>query len=68
MSSHLSECQDVKITADKTFGLYLFIGRTTSAAQRKALLNTITKQQFDSGIIKHSTLEDPYRKHRPEKT
>ena len=27
MSSHLScECQDVKITADKTFGLYLFIG------------------------------------------
>ena len=27
MSSHLScECQDVKIAADKTFGLYLFIG------------------------------------------
>ena len=26
MSSHLScECQDVKIAADKTFGLYLFI-------------------------------------------
>ena len=27
MSSHLScECHDVKITADKTFGLYLLIG------------------------------------------
>ena len=27
MSSHFScECQDVKIAADKTFGLYLFIG------------------------------------------
>ena len=47
MSSHLNcECQDVKITADKTFGLYLFIGGTTSAARRKALLNTITKEQF----------------------
>ena len=47
MSSHLScECQDVKITADKSFVLYLFIGETTSAAQRKALLNTITKEQF----------------------
>ena len=47
MSSHLScECQAVKITAEKTFGLYLFIGGTTSAAQRKALLNTITKERF----------------------
>ena len=64
MSSHLScECQDVKIAADKTFGLYLFIGGTTSAAQQKALLNTITKEQFksvNSGIIQHSTLKDPY--------
>ena len=47
MSSHLScECQDVKMAADKTFVIYLFIGGTTSTAQRKALLNTITKEQF----------------------
>ena len=47
MSSHLScECQVVKITADKTLDYIYLLGETTSAAQRKALLNTITKEQF----------------------
>ena len=72
MSSHLScEYQDVKIAADKTFGLYLFIrgnhirGSTEGSAEHN---NKRTIQSVNPGIIQHSTLKDPYRKHRPEQT
>ena len=38
MSSHLScECQDVKIAADKTFGLYLFIGGNNSGSMEDSV-------------------------------
>ena len=68
MSSHLScECQDVKIAADKTFGLYLFIGGNHISGSVEHN-NKRTILSVNSGIIQHSTVKDPYKKYRPEET